>query len=1259
MSVTKNFPFVMGLNQSVDDRLLDPGRPRAIENLVIEKKGRLRMRYDYDALASTTSDGNLRLYDLHLLSGKLLGLSQFDGQDDTAPTNYIQGVHQYTGVAANAWTRLSQPALPAAARARNVGFIALQVLSVSTMDVAAGDGIVGMMWLEDISGTGSPVAQVLFFKAATGERIGQPFTVFSGGFNARIRIIFCNHKFFMAAVDTTNNAVRLTSYDPVTDTRTLLTDPLAAQANVINCMDMALSHEGTSFWIAFGLANTTSGVRGYDNTGVQTFTAAGPAVLANWVTILAEATTGTQKVNLLVGRNGTNNIDAYTYTPPATPPTLSTVNIFTPDTTTRQATMCMRAANNSHVMVIYQSGNNIQQRAFNDTTHALIAAADFQLFDSTLNSKMMNIRGQRFAGIVEVRSVTPVTVTNMLYQFTNLNVTGATDGRARPACFGEPSFGALSLGTHLPHIGFDISTFLSYWGRFYVAEFIAGGTTKALPITTEIALVETARRQSTQMGSNLYLTGGITMSIDGVSAAESGGFLVAPRLTTISASAAGGSIPTGTFQFLAVFEIYDSQRGRIQGIPSPISTIGVTGPTGSITLSVPLPHTFWDGNFLSSSRGPGAGKPVVAFYRTQNNNNGNLTFYREKSVSVQSASGGLVTTTLTADEATLGASEILYTQGARGSLSGPLPFEVTSPSTSIASSADRVLIGGLPDTASIQESRPLFPAEPIQWSQSIAFFRSGRGAVLAVARLDERRILFTATELFEVDGAGVDDNGLGNIGAPRRLPSDVGLFGGLLGWRSIVECQLGILFQGLVDQIYLLPRGGTTPQPIGIDVQDKLAAFPTITSAVYVQDDRTARFTCNNIGNTDGIMLIYDLLQQTWVTEGPYGAPTVAAVSYQSRVTRLQGTLTVLQQRASHPPAALIANAWRSGTIHPFGLGSFGRVLNYGFYGEYAGDCTLRCIATYDDETVETMVAAEVNALNALVVANASNSFTPVISFVNPLAAGSPYSFKFTPNQIKCECVRVDFEVDVPFPNPISFLNPFLTSAANSIPMTLSASRAVGDRVVVVIGLSNSAAGAPVIAGFTSRFFASTGTALQAVLEKVLDGSEISPLTISWPGVATVAFVNNWTIRNSHPTAPLEVISSATGGANSLAGAALTPSWGAKNTRWLAVLCLGHRPQASPNVIQTPDGFARGIVSANINLTPNLSGQVEGGDRAQNVATLTPSGWAWNDASEARAFTIAIRPSDTVPSAGLIYHYWTMDIEEAGKSALKSPLRMG
>lgn len=1266
---TKFFPFVMGLDQTTDNRLLEPGRPRAIENLAIRKKGRLGMRYDYDSLVMTTSESNFRLYDLHNYNGRLLALTQFDGQDDTATTNYIQAVHQYTGVAVNAWIRLSQPALPVAARARNIGFLGMQVQSTTQMDVAAGNGLVGMIWLEDLAGTGSGTAQCLFFKAATGERIGTPFTVFSGGFNNRVRIIFINGKFFMAAIDTTNKAVKLTSYDPVTDTRTLLTDPLAAQANVVNCLDMSLSNEGTTFWMAFGLAGPTITVKGFDNTGTQTYTTAGPAVLADALTIFAEATNGTNRVNLLILRNGTNQIDAHTYVPPAGAPALSTVNIFTPDTTTRQPVMCIRTSNNNHVMVAYQLGNNIQQRAFNDTTHALIAAADFQLFDSQLQSKLMNIRGQRFASITDIRAIVPLTLTNMLYQFTNLTVTGATDGRARPACFGEVGFASAQIAAHLPHVAFDISTALSYWGRCYVSEFIGGSGFKPLPLVSELALVETARRQSVQQGANLYLAGGVTMSIDGVAAAESGGFLVSPRMSNISTSGVGGSIPTGTYQLVAVYETFDSQRQRIQSIPSAVATAGPLGGTGtsSITLSVSLPHTFWDGNFLSSARGPSAGKPLVVFYRTLANEGGNLTFYREKSVSVITASGGLVTTTLTADNATLQLGEILYTQGSRGALSGPLPFEVASPSVSLAASADRLLSGGLPETSSIQESRPLFPAEPIQWSNGIGFFRDARGDVLAVARLDERRILWTANEMFEADGEGVDDNGNGTIGPPRRLPSDVGLFGGLLGWRSIVECSLGIMFQGQVDLIYLLPRGGTTPQPIGVAVQDLLASFPSITAAVYLPADQTVRFTCNNSATapTDSLFLLYDLTQKEWVTEGPFGAVTAAAVQYQGRMTTLQ-TNVVKQQRTSHPPAALITNAWRSGTIHPFGLGQFGRVLSYQFYGEYRGDCSLKCIATYDDLTVETMRIAEVNAITIPDSPTTQNA-TAFFGLFGPttLAVGNPFSEKFTPNQMKCECVRVDFEVDIPFPNIIAGLSTQTGAGlkVNTINITLSALRATGDRMVVVFMQASSVANAPTSAGWTQRNSATTGFSRTTTMERIFDGTEVTPVTFNWTGNACATYVVGWLIRNSHPSSAVEVFATGTGvtPATTLGTAAFTPSWGLnENTLYLSLISLDtvQSLALSGTPASTASFRQRVQVAGAVNADPEIDGLLAGTDRATRPVAFTAT-WSWPALSTAVAPLIAVRPNAAIPSEGLAYHYWAMDVEDAGKSALKSPLQMG
>jgi hypothetical protein len=263
-----------------------------------------------------------------------------------------------------------------------------------------------------------------------------------------------------------------------------------------------------------------------------------------------------------------------------------------------------------------------------------------------------------------------------------------------------------------------------------------------------------------------------------------------------------------------------------------------------------------------------------------------------------------------------------------------------------------MLTGGLPEESRIQESRPLVTGEQAQWSDDIGFYRDIRNRVLAVARLDERRILFSAREIFECDGPGLDDNGLGDLGAPRKLPSDVGIYGGVLGWRSLVEISAGILFQGLRNQIYLLPRGGVTPMPVGFAVEQILDEYSEISASVYLPVDQTVRFTCNNASRTESVVLLFSVRYSEWFVEGPFAFGIRAAAQHDDRFVMLTTNNTVLRQLESHPPLAFIPQTWKA-QFHPFKPGMFGRVLAFWFVGGFRGNCRLRATVTWDDGTVE------------------------------------------------------------------------------------------------------------------------------------------------------------------------------------------------------------------------------------------------------------------------------------------------------------------
>jgi hypothetical protein len=540
---------------------------------------------------------------------------------------------------------------------------------------------------------------------------------------------------------------------------------------------------------------------------------------------------------------------------------------------------------------------------------------------------------------------------------------------------------------HLPSIAQDASTGLTYWAMSTEDE-----DRTASPTVLELKIASTDRRQSAQLGDVLYIAGAAMQAFDGRHAHEAGGFLTRPFISSTAPSATVGALdsPGSIYQTIVVQEARDAKNRRIQSAPSNLVEQNLPTET-SMTVVAQRSLSFRDtevaDNFTALTIQVA---PTAAVYRTLNTVDGNGTFHLDQSIpSPRQALKGQISTTLIQSDVAISDDSILYTQGARGALSGPLEFVCPDPCTTLAASADHILSGGLPEETRIQESRPLFVAEQVQWSDTLGFYRDTRDRVLAVARLDERRIAFTATELFEMDGPGVDDNGLGEIGAPRRLPSDVGLYGGVLGWRSMVEISAGILFQGLSNQIYLLPRGGVTPIPIGFAIEDTLSLYPDISSAVYMNEDQTVRFTCNNTAGTESVILLFNVRFTEWYMEGPYAFGIRAATKASGRYYLVTSANTVLRQRTSDTPLAFVAHAWRAGITHPFDPGMMGRVLAFWFYGTFRGNCRIRAIANWDDGSTET------------------HDWVDVVG----LTVGSQFVYRFEFDQSKCESCTVDFEV--------------------------------------------------------------------------------------------------------------------------------------------------------------------------------------------------------------------------------------------------------
>jgi len=130
----------------------------------------------------------------------------------------------------------------------------------------------------------------------------------------------------------------------------------------------------------------------------------------------------------------------------------------------------------------------------------------------------------------------------------------------------------------------------------------------------------------------------------------------------------------------------------------------------------------------------------------------------------------------------------------------------------------------------------------------------------AFASLDEKLVVYGEDTIDVVFGDGPDDTGGQNTWQIQAVQTDVGC----INPRSVVVAPPGSVFQSRRG-LELLGRDLTVTW-VGKVVEDTLAAFPTITSAVLVASAHEIRFTCIAANGLTGIVLAWDYHHAIWFT---------------------------------------------------------------------------------------------------------------------------------------------------------------------------------------------------------------------------------------------------------------------------------------------------------------------------------------------------------------------------------------------------------
>jgi hypothetical protein len=466
-----------------------------------------------------------------------------------------------------------------------------------------------------------------------------------------------------------------------------------------------------------------------------------------------------------------------------------------------------------------------------------------------------------------------------------------------------------------------------------------------------------------EIGDSLFVNGGVPGYYDGGQLVEAGYFIPPAKATSVVSSSGIGNLQTNTtYSYVFLWEWLDSKGQVHRGIASPVfqvSTAGVATPI--VTWNLPtLPMTWRQGVNLIN------GSPVwLVPYRTQFANGAmGSTFFRlfpgavpTPDASLISSVQGYGTTFIdNTPDAGIGINPVWL--GSAGVVESQCPSSFVS----AWKYNDRVFgIGD--DTKTIWYSNQTLEGEPPLFNDGFTFTLSTLGPLTAGAQMDSNNIIFSATGLGYFTGEGPNNTNTQSDFTPfQQLTSDVGC----IDPRSVVLMPAGLMFQS-ARGIYLLTRA-LDLQYIGKNVENVLAQYPVITSAVLIPGQNEVRFTCCPVGATassQGVTVRYNYLFDAWSTDQIYNvtgpvsscafqtAAVVSGAYYCGALNEqvYQESPTFFMDAGTYVNTT-VASSW----LRPSGINGWGRTWRTFFLGDEldAHDLTISFAYDYSATTSQS-----------------------------------------------------------------------------------------------------------------------------------------------------------------------------------------------------------------------------------------------------------------------------------------------------------------
>ncbi len=441
---------------------------------------------------------------------------------------------------------------------------------------------------------------------------------------------------------------------------------------------------------------------------------------------------------------------------------------------------------------------------------------------------------------------------------------------------------------------------------------------------------------SSEIGSNLNLTGGYVTAYDGYSATEQNFFLY-PDYIEATWSTTGGSVAaqpdgatnTSAYYYQVTYEWTDNQGNAMKSAPSipiAVTTTG-SGTTGSITVNVPtLRLTYKTAN------------PVkIVIYRWSV---AQQVYYQVTSITqplLNNTTVDEVSYVDTSSDATILGNNILYTTGSVVENIGP-------PATDIMTLfQSRLFLVDSEDRNLLWFSKQVIEATPVEMSDLFTIYvapttsaQGSTGPITALSVMDDKLVIFKKDAIYYINGVGPDNTGSNNqFSEPVLITATVGC----AVPKSIVFMPNGLMFQS--DKgIWLLGRDLSSSY-IGAPVE----AFNSqvVVGALNIPGTNQVRFNLEN-----NSVLMYDYYYNQWGTF--INVPAISSVLYQSLHTYIDTFGRVFQESVGKyvDGSAPVLMSFTTGWMSLAGLQGFERTYFFYLLGQYISPHKLNVQISYD-----------------------------------------------------------------------------------------------------------------------------------------------------------------------------------------------------------------------------------------------------------------------------------------------------------------------